>query len=364
MAQDFRVIQGSDTLSASRGYLNDSLAALRTRHSGPSAPSSPTAYMIWLDTTTGLIKERNANNDAWIAVGTIGAGAGGGLPITGGTMAGPIAMNNFAITGLPPGQGNSPARQVEVDLKAPLAAPAFTGDARVNQDPVGDNSLIRRSWAEARYAKLAGTSTTGFITLVGNATDDLHAVPLQQLRDFTAFNLSTGHRHDGQDARQIRMDHLTAGGQPEARQAYSTSSGGVAWRPSSAPHVYNAPVTILDQVTGTVGWTTYDLGSVVTNAVQLSDKYRGVLLHLRFESHDDGGSRYIRLDVRRNFATAGFTWEYYVTGDSEPTQGASVMTMLAVAQMTTDEKFDYRYTRIGPTGSPIPRLSMSLIGFI
>lgn len=43
-----------------------SLEALRTLHSGGTAPTNPIAYMLWLDTSTGLLKMRNAANSAWV----------------------------------------------------------------------------------------------------------------------------------------------------------------------------------------------------------------------------------------------------------------------------------------------------------
>ena len=46
------------------------LESLRTQHSGATAPASPVPHMIWTDTTAGLIKRRNAANDAWITVGS------------------------------------------------------------------------------------------------------------------------------------------------------------------------------------------------------------------------------------------------------------------------------------------------------
>lgn len=46
--------------------------ALRARFSGSSEPSSPVAYQAWADTTTGMMKIRNAANTAWVEVGPLG----------------------------------------------------------------------------------------------------------------------------------------------------------------------------------------------------------------------------------------------------------------------------------------------------
>jgi hypothetical protein len=49
----------------------NALEALRTTFSGGSAPSSPVAYMLWADTSTGLLKIRNSANTDWITIGTL-----------------------------------------------------------------------------------------------------------------------------------------------------------------------------------------------------------------------------------------------------------------------------------------------------
>lgn len=54
-----------------RSDLNANLQALVTNSSGAAAPSTTWAYQWWADTTTGLLKIRNAANSAWVTVGTL-----------------------------------------------------------------------------------------------------------------------------------------------------------------------------------------------------------------------------------------------------------------------------------------------------
>jgi hypothetical protein len=42
------------------------LEALRTIHSGGTAPTATIAYMLWLDTSAGIIKMRDSTNTSWI----------------------------------------------------------------------------------------------------------------------------------------------------------------------------------------------------------------------------------------------------------------------------------------------------------
>lgn len=54
--------------AAFRADLNNALAAAATVNSGATAPSTTYAYELWADTTTGLLKQRNAANTAWVTL--------------------------------------------------------------------------------------------------------------------------------------------------------------------------------------------------------------------------------------------------------------------------------------------------------
>lgn len=57
--------------AAFRTDLNNQLAAIVTNNSGATAPAVTFAFMWWVDTTDGILKQRNAANSAWIAVMTL-----------------------------------------------------------------------------------------------------------------------------------------------------------------------------------------------------------------------------------------------------------------------------------------------------
>lgn len=57
--------------AAVRADLNSALSAIVTLNSGLTAPSPTYAYMPWADTTTGLLKLRNAANSDWVTIGTL-----------------------------------------------------------------------------------------------------------------------------------------------------------------------------------------------------------------------------------------------------------------------------------------------------
>jgi hypothetical protein len=54
-----------------RSDANSALSAIVSVNSGASAPGTTFAYMLWADTTSGTLKQRNAANSAWIVRGSL-----------------------------------------------------------------------------------------------------------------------------------------------------------------------------------------------------------------------------------------------------------------------------------------------------
>ena len=79
MAQHDYII-ANQSGAAFRADLNNGLAAIVSQNSGAAQPSTTYAYQWWADTTTGLLKIRNAANSAWITVGTLASANLGLVP--------------------------------------------------------------------------------------------------------------------------------------------------------------------------------------------------------------------------------------------------------------------------------------------
>lgn len=72
MSQSWANIPPSGSASvALKTSIPDALEALRTVHSGATAPSQTVAYMLWADTSAGVLKQRNSANSAWVTLGTL-----------------------------------------------------------------------------------------------------------------------------------------------------------------------------------------------------------------------------------------------------------------------------------------------------
>lgn len=74
--------------AAVRSDINSALAAIQSINSGSTAPTSTVAGMLWYDTGTGTLKQRNSANTAWVAAAEL---IGGGSPFGG--------MRNRVING-------------------------------------------------------------------------------------------------------------------------------------------------------------------------------------------------------------------------------------------------------------------------
>jgi hypothetical protein len=63
-------IINNQTFPSYRTDHNNSLSAIASNNSGATEPSTTYAYQWWYDTNSNALKIRNADNDAWITIGT------------------------------------------------------------------------------------------------------------------------------------------------------------------------------------------------------------------------------------------------------------------------------------------------------
>jgi hypothetical protein len=100
MAQHDYII-ANQSGAAFRSDLNNGLAAIVSNNSGAAQPSTTYAYQWWADTTTGLLKLRNAANNAWITIGTLADVNLGLLAQSGGTLTGALLADDSGTAALP-----------------------------------------------------------------------------------------------------------------------------------------------------------------------------------------------------------------------------------------------------------------------
>jgi|JI10StandDraft_1071094.scaffolds.fasta_scaffold05333_2 hypothetical protein len=93
---DIQTIAGTDTVNAALlTKCVNNFAALQNDFASETAPASPIAHQVWIDTSGSPVveKRRNAANSAWVTqTPDVSATGGGLLPLTGGTMTGDLSF--------------------------------------------------------------------------------------------------------------------------------------------------------------------------------------------------------------------------------------------------------------------------------
>lgn len=127
MAQHDYVI-ANGTGAAVRSDLNGALGAIVSNNSGSTEPATMYAYQLWADTTTGLLKIRDAANSAWVTVGTLASANLGLASLAGATFTGNVILNTTTALELPDGTtGERPGSPVNGMVRYNTTLSTFEG---------------------------------------------------------------------------------------------------------------------------------------------------------------------------------------------------------------------------------------------
>ena len=192
---DYVIANG--TGAAVRSDLNDALAAIVSNNSSATAPATTYAYQWWPDTTTGLLKIRNAANNAWVTVGTLASANLGLLSLAGGTMTGALAVTA--------GTAALPGIAVSGDLNTGITSPGAdqiaistggTSRLAVSTTAITSTLPIRINGSTSGYSELSAPAVAGDQTFLlpstGGTLDRLNRAGniLQVVRTETSANTS------------------------------------------------------------------------------------------------------------------------------------------------------------------------------
>lgn len=133
MSQNSLVIPTTGTLSGLSLVegVNSALDSLNTLNSGGSTPSTTEADMWWMDTTNGLLKQRDPSNSTWLIQGVRGIQNGGGLRHSGQSA---MITSNVTLTSANIGQMIflNPTAPITVTLPTAASCAPFVGFILVN----------------------------------------------------------------------------------------------------------------------------------------------------------------------------------------------------------------------------------------
>lgn len=131
-------IISNGTGAAVRGDLNDALAAIVSNNSSATAPATTYAYQWWPDTTTGLLKIRNAANNGWVTVGTLASTNLGLASLAGATFTGDVILGTTSALTLPDGTtGQRPGSPVDGMIRFNTDLNTFEGYKSANWGAIG-----------------------------------------------------------------------------------------------------------------------------------------------------------------------------------------------------------------------------------
>ena len=193
-----------DNISRSlfRAENNTSLQALASLSSGATEPATTYAYQLWADTTTGLLKQRNAANSAWVDVLTMATGIPSSVVDASETVKGIVELATSAevITGTDTVRAVTPA-----GLQSKVASQSALGIIELLTDAeyvTGTDTTRALTAAVARSKNLvSGTA----VASTSGTSIDFTGIPSWAKRITVMFN---GVSTNGSSNKQIQIGNL------------------------------------------------------------------------------------------------------------------------------------------------------------
>jgi hypothetical protein len=149
----------NDSAPAVRAQMNSVFQSIATNNSGTSAPSTTFPHQWWYDTTTNILKQRNAADSAWIDIGTFDQTGGtfspaGVAQLTQGQAEDPASTVFGQVSGQRIGQS------INANFNVSGSAPKYACRAWVNFNGTLASGNIRASGNVSSVTRTA----TGFFT--------------------------------------------------------------------------------------------------------------------------------------------------------------------------------------------------------
>lgn len=170
MAQHDFVIDDQNGLSF-LADLNDVLAAIVSNNSGATEPTETYAYQWWADTSSGILKMRNAADNAWVSVFNLATG----IPVDAELSA--LAGLTSAANKVPMFSGPGTATLLDFKDEDDMVSDSATAvpSQQSVKAYVDANAGILRNYIDGLILSTAGSSSTMSIS-AGSASDSTNVV--------------------------------------------------------------------------------------------------------------------------------------------------------------------------------------------
>lgn len=158
MSQTFNLpFSGATSVNSCLSALQDACTTLRSVFSGTSEPSSPVAYMLWVDTTNGQLKQRNSGNSDWVILLRDITTAGGGNVVA----ASGAFTTNAPTSAIAASSSTHLVRKGEIDSRPLQETFTFTPPLSTGNYPIfglgGDSNVVTIS----QISIYSNTTTVG-----------------------------------------------------------------------------------------------------------------------------------------------------------------------------------------------------------
>lgn len=227
---------------AFRTDLNNALVALAGLSSGASAPSTPTQYQLWLDTSASPLVLKFYDGADWISVSSINASSNTAVPVLAndalsGDKVDGGTISNFASTGI---DDNATALRLTVgDSETVINDSGAVHDTRIEGDT--DANLI--------FAK-ASTDKVGIGT--NTPAEKLQVNGVVRANAFTSYTFTLA--DDG--ATSVDLGSAASGWCFVSSMLSSTAKGGFFYKVGTSPAADSAIATPGTLGTGTLAGAT------------------------------------------------------------------------------------------------------------
>jgi len=174
MAQVANYVIDNDSGANVRADLNNVFAAIQSLNSGSADPSgTQVAFQLSVNTTSNLLKLRNASNNGYIEIGNVTQANLGLMPVAGGTFTGKVTHNYVTSVRMPQGDTSERGSSANGDFRYNNETHKFEGYQNGAWGDIGGGGGATGGGSEAIFHENENQMDQDYT--IGNGTANINA---------------------------------------------------------------------------------------------------------------------------------------------------------------------------------------------
>ena len=174
MAQVANYVIDNDSGANVRADLNNVFAAIQSLNSGSSDPSgTQVAFQLSVNTTSNLLKLRNASNNGYITIGNVTQANLGLAPLAGATFTGKVTHNYLTSVRMPQGDTSERGSSANGDFRYNNETHKFEGYQNGAWGDIGGGGGATGGGSEAIFHENENQMDQDYT--IGNGTANINA---------------------------------------------------------------------------------------------------------------------------------------------------------------------------------------------